>query len=296
VYHFPVKEIYQGYNHESKQISSYDLVNTGFGALPDVEFKLQELPWLAGQFVWSGFDYHGEPDPYEEGYFPAHSSYFGIVDMCGFRKDRFYLYQSQWTEEPMIHVLPHWNWEGREGEITPIYVYSNCNVVELIVNGISKGKRKKEPGVYRFRWEDVRYQSGSIKAVGYASDGVLLCEKEIKTAGPAAKVELIPDRSIINSDNADLSFITVKITDNEGVICPTADNLVHFEISGQGVLAAVGNGDPTCLESYQKSVRSAFNGLCLLVIKSTREPGEISITASSENLQESSVKLITKDL
>ncbi|MCK4747398.1 MAG: glycoside hydrolase family 2, partial [Bacteroidales bacterium] len=109
-YHFPVKEIYRGYHHASKQISSYDLVNTGFGSLPDVEFRLQEAPWMAGQFVWSGFDYHGEPDPYEEGNFPAHSSYFGIVDMCGFKKDRFYLYQSQWTDEPMVHILPHWTW------------------------------------------------------------------------------------------------------------------------------------------------------------------------------------------
>jgi beta-galactosidase len=294
VYHFPVKEIYQGYNHESKQISSYDLVNTGFGALPDVEFKFQDMPWLAGQFVWSGFDYHGEPDPYEEGCFPAHSSYFGIVDMCGFRKDRFYLYQSQWTEEPMIHVLPHWNWEGREGEITPVYVYSNCDVVELIVNGISKGKRQKKPGVYRFKWEDIRYQPGSIRALGYNLDGDLLCEKEIKTAGPPAKVELIPDRLVINADNADLSFITVKITDNEGFICPTANNLVHFDISGHGVLAAVGNGDPTCLESYQKNQRSAFNGLCLLIVRSTNEPGEINIHASSGNLQGSSIQLITK--
>ncbi|MBA7521605.1 Beta-galactosidase BoGH2A [subsurface metagenome] len=294
-YHFPVEEIYRGYIHESKQITSYDLVNTGFGALPDVEFKLQEAHWMAGQFVWSGFDYHGEPDPYEHGYFPAHSSYFGIVDMCGFKKDRFYLYQSQWTEEPMVHLLPHWNWEGREGEITPVYAYSNCYSVELIVNGESKGKKVKEEGIYRFKWEDILYQPGSIKALGYDEKGNVLCEKEIKTAKPASKIELIPDRSTIQSDGEDLSFITVKITDAEGNLCPEAADFVQFTIEGEGTLACVGNGDPTCIESYQKSERSAFHGMCMLVVQSTNKTGEISITAQSENLEEASIQIKTEN-
>jgi beta-galactosidase len=236
-YHFPVEEIYRGYIHETKQITSYDLVNTGFGALPDVEFELQEAPWLAGQFVWSGFDYHGEPDPYEEGYFPAHSSYFGIVDMCGLKKDRFYLYQSQWTDEPMIHLLPHWNWEGREGEVTPVYVYSNC-----------------------------------------------------------PEVDLVADRSSINADGEDLSFVTVKITDQEGNICPEAGNMIHFAIEGAATLACVGNGDPTCIESYQKHQRSAFHGLCLLVVKSTTDAGSIKVTARSEGLENAVIELSTESL
>jgi len=292
-YHFPVEEIYRGYHHASKQISSYDLVNTGFGALPDVEFRLQEAPWMAGQFVWSGFDYHGEPDPYEEGYFPAHSSYFGIVDMCGFKKDRFYLYQSQWTDEPMVHLLPHWTWEGREGEKTPVYVYSNCPEVELFVNGESKGRKKKEPGLYRFKWDDVVYHPGGIKAVGYNTSSETLCEKEILTAGPSSSIELIPDRTTILSDGNDLSFVTVKITDKEGNLCPEADNLVHFSIEEEGTLACVGNGNPACIESYQENRRSAFHGICLLVIKSTANPGEVNITARSGDLEQATITIRT---
>jgi beta-galactosidase len=292
-YMFPVKETYRGYNHPSKQITSYDIVNTGFGTLPDVEFELQKAPWMAGQFVWSGFDYHGEPDPYEDGYFPAHSSYFGIVDMCGFKKDRFYLYQSQWTTEPMIHVLPHWNWEGREGETTPVYVYSNCAAVELIVNGKSQGKKEYQEGTYRYIWDEIKYQPGSIKAIGYDKGGNILCEKEIKTAGTPSKITLIADRDMISADGEDLSFITVKITDKDGNICPTAADLVQFEIEGEGSLASVGNGDPTCTESYQKNERSAFNGLCLLMVKSSAKEGTIKISAVADNLEKSSIEIKT---
>jgi beta-galactosidase len=292
-YHFPVKEIYSGYSHPSKQISSYDLVNTGFGALPDVEFAWQEEPCLAGQFVWSGFDYHGEPDPYEGDQFPAHSSYFGIVDMCGFKKDRFYLYQSQWTAEPMIHLLPHWNWAGREGEITPVFVYSNCSAVELYVNGESQGKKTRQGGVYRFRWNDVVYQPGSIRAVGYGPEGNPLCEKKVVTAGPPAKIKLSADRAAIRSGGEDLSFITVSIHDKEGNLCPDAANKVKFRIEGNGHLACVGNGDPTCIESYQGNERSAFHGKCLLVVRSGSDPGTVRITATSEQLQPAEIEFKT---
>jgi beta-galactosidase len=290
-YHFPVEEIYSGYIHESKQITSYDLVNTGFGALPDVEFALQQAPWMAGQFVWSGFDYHGEPDPYEQGYFPAHSSYFGIVDMCGFKKDRFYLYQSQWTDDPMIHLLPTWNWEGREGELTPVYIYSNCDEVELFVNEKSMGRKQKEEGIYRYVWDEVIYQPGAIKAVGYGTEGEVIADKEIRTAGPPAKIGLEADRTIIQSDGQDLVFVTVKILDENGNICPKADNLVHFSIEGEGILECVGNGDPTCIESYQASERSAFFGLCLLVVRSTGNSGEIKISVQSKGMAEAIIEI-----
>ena len=253
----------------------------------------QKAPWMAGQFVWSGFDYHGEPDPYEEEFFPAHSSYFGIVDMCGFKKDRFFLYQSQWTKEPMIHLLPHWNWEGREGENTPVYIYSNCFEVELIVNGVSRGKRKNADDLYRFKWEDVKYQPGSIKAIGYDANGISLVEKEIKTAGVPAKIDLIPDRGSIHADGKDLSFITAKIIDSNGNICPNASNLVRFHVEGAGTLLAVGNGDPTCIESYQGEERSAFHGLALLVVKSSNNVGNINITATSRNLETAELELHT---
>jgi len=288
-YFFPVERIYQGWQHKSRQISSYDLINTGFGALPDVEFKLQDdFKWLAGQFVWSGFDYHGEPDPFENAW-PAHSSYFGIVDMCGFPKDRYYLYQSVWTDKPMIHILPHWNWEGREGQITPVYCYTNCDAAELFVNDKSKGVRKKAPGEYRLKWNDVVYQPGSIKAVGYDVTGNQVCVKEIKTAGDPYQVELIPDRRTIKADGEDLSFVTVRILDNEGNLCPLADNPVQFEIEGKGSIAAVGNGNPISHESYQDSQRKAFHGLSLVIVRSDVLPGEIVLHAYSDGLQGNTV-------
>ncbi len=292
-YEFPVKETYEAWRHlnDAKQISSYDLVNTGFGALPEVELAWLEEAWLAGTFVWSGFDYHGEPDPYEGDNFPAHSSYFGIVDMSGFKKDRFYLYQSQWTAEPMIHLLPHWNWEGREGEITPVYAYSNCEVAELFVNDVSHGKLSLDEGAYRFKWNDVVYQPGSVRVVGYDMDGNALCEKEIRTAGDASQIVLEADRSTLLADGEDLSFITVKIMDSKGNICPLADHLVTFEVEGAGILECVGNGDPTCIESYQAGERSAFHGMCLLVVKTKEEAGEIEITASSEGLVQAQMNL-----
>lgn len=294
-YCFPVKRIYSGFRDESLQISSYDLVNTGFGALPDIEFKLQDdYKWLAGQFVWSGFDYHGEPDPYED-MWPAHSSYFGIVDMCGFPKDRYFLYQSVWTDEPMIHLLPHWNWEDREGEITPVYVYSNCVSVELLVNGNSHGRKPKKKGEYRYIWDDVIYKPGSIKAVGYDADGKNLCEEEIKTAGKPASIEIAADRNTIEADGQDLSFVTVKVLDAKGNFCPTAENLIKFKIEDVGEIAAVGNGNSASIESYQAHERKLFNGMCLVIVKSEKKPGKIKLTAESEGLQSGSIQISTTE-
>jgi beta-galactosidase len=293
-YQFPVERIYNGFKHKSLQISSYDLINTGFGALPDVEFKLQDdFEWLAGQFVWSGFDYNGEPDPYED-MWPAHSSYFGIVDMCGFPKDRYYLYQSVWTDKPMIHVLPHWNWEGREGEITPVYCYTNCSSAELFVNGKSQGKKEKKKGEYRLKWDDVVYQPGGIRIVGFDQEGKVLCEEEVKTAGEPFQIGLSPDREIIQADGEDLAFVTVRITDKEGNFCPGADNLVSFRIEGEGTIACVGNGNPISLESYQSNQRAAFHGLCLVVAKSTGKAGTIRLKATSAELQADSIIVRTK--
>lgn len=294
-YHFPVKRIYSGYWDKSLQISSYDLVNTGFGTLPDVEFKLQDdNSWLAGQFVWSGFDYHGEPDPYEN-MWPAHSSYFGIVDMCGFPKDRYYLYQSVWTDKPMIHLLPHWNWPGREGEITPVYCYTNCASAELFVNGKSLGKKEKKSGEYRLKWENVRYQPGSIKAIGYDNQGKALRETQIKTASAPFQIELVPDRKNIRSDGEDLAFVTVRIKDKDGNLCPLADNPINFRIEGEGTIAAVGNGNPASLESYQDSQRKAFHGLCLVVVRATKYSGEIHLTATSPGLREDAITIKSKN-
>jgi len=293
-YHFPVKRVPKGYHDKSLQISSYDIANCGFGDLPDVEFKLQqEHQWLMGEFVWSGFDYHGEPDPYED-MWPAHSSYFGIVDMCGFKKDRFYLYQSQWTDEPMIHLLPHWNWDGREGEVTPVFCYTNCASAELFVNGRSFGKKEKNTGEFRLKWNEVVYQPGSIRAVGYDDKGKALCEKEIRTAGKPHKIELVADRETITADGEDLCFLTVRIVDKQGNLCPLADNLVRFKIDGNGQVACVGNGNPISHESYQAKQRKAFHGLCLVVVRSTKQEGDIRLTASSEGLLAGQILLKTK--
>jgi beta-galactosidase len=275
------------------QISSYDLINTGFGALPDVEFKLQdENKWLAGQFVWSGFDYHGEPDPFEDNW-PAHSSYFGIIDMCGFPKDRFYLYQSQWTEDPMIHLLPHWNWEDREGKKTPIFVYTNCSSAELFVNGESRGIKKNEKGLYRLKWNDIKYSPGSIKAIGYDKNGNNVAEKEYITALNPVKVELMADRKDILANGEDLSFVTVKVVDENGIACPMADNLISFDIKGEGEIIAVGNGNPISHESYQAQGRKLFNGLCLVIVRSTNKTGSILLSAKSEGIEGNEIKLTT---
>jgi len=290
VYFFPVKKS-RGESRNG-QVSSYDLTNLEFGGLPDDEFRAQEeFAGVAGEFVWSGFDYLGEPEPCED---IARSTYFGIVDLCGFPKDRFYLYQSQWTDEPMVHLLPHWNWPGRGGEITPVYCYTNCASAELFVNGRSQGKKSKQKGVYRLKWEDVKYQPGSIKAIAYDKKGGAICSKEIKTADKAAGIELTPDRVAIDADGRDLCFVTVRIVDQDGIFCPTADNEVDFKIGGPAQIAAVGNGNSMSYESFRADHRKAFNGLCLLVVRSKRGPGEIKITATSDSLKPASVMITSR--
>jgi len=319
VYHLPLDPLpVKSTNH----VSSYDvIVGPPWAYAPDAEFEVQEAnDFLLGEFIWTGFDYLGDPTPYggrdnsTHGYWndnwPSHASYFAPVDMCGFPKDRYYLYQSQWTTEPMVHVLPHWNWEGMEGKTIPVFSYTNCDSAELFVNGKSYGKKVKgkdltefvaeyhdfEKGIfkskYRLSW-DVPYTPGSIKVVGY-KDGKAVAEKEIKTADKPSKIKLTADRTEIDADGNDLSFITVDINDANGVFTPKADNLITFKIDGPATLAAVGNGNQASLESFQKNERKAFSGKCLLIIKSTKEKGTVTITASSEGLTSDNVTVITK--
>jgi len=191
----------------------------------------------------------------------------------------------------MVHLLPHWNWPGRVGEITPVYCYTNCESAELFVNGRSLGKKSKQKGAYRLKWEDVKYQPGSIKAIAYDKKGGAICSKEIKTAGKAAGIELIPDKATIDADGGDLCFVTVRIVDQDGIFCPTADNKVNFKLSGPAQIAAVGNGDSMNYESFRADYHKAFNGLCLLVIRSQRGPGGIKITATSDSLKPASVMI-----
>ena len=318
-YHLPIEKYKK---HESLEITSYDFIGPPWAYPPDIEFEaLEKTTENLGEFIWTGFDYLGEPTPYggkdnsTNGYWngdwPARSSYFGAVDLCGLPKDRFYLYQSQWTSSPMVHVLPHWNWEGKEGEIIPVVSYTNAEEVELFVNGKSLGRKRKgidkmpipinfidwEGGrykgthmsPYRLMWE-VPYQPGSLKVVAY-NNGVAVAEKHINTAGKPAKIELIPDRDVLESDGQDISFITVRITDKDGNICPNADHLVNFSVSDLGTIAAVGNGDPATTAPFQSNKRKAFNGLCMLMVKTTKETGTIDVHATSDTLQTASVSL-----
>lgn len=318
VYHLPIEKYS---THESLQVTSYDIIGPPWAYPPDIEFYFQEQnPHSMGEFMWTGFDYLGEPTPYggkdnsTNGYWnadwPARSSYFGAVDLSGFPKDRFYLYQSQWTSKPMIHVLPHWNWEGMEGQEIPVYCYTNCDEVELFVNGKSMGRKVKgkdktniivdflryEPksfdSPYRLSWM-VPYEAGNIKVIGY-KNGEKINEKSIFTAGKPYQLALEVDRERILADGVDLAYITVKVLDKEGNVCPLADNKVSFIVEGVGRLEAVGNGDPTSTASFQADNRKAFNGLCLAILKASKEKGEISLTAQSKGLKKASISIISE--
>ncbi|TGV00976.1 beta-galactosidase GalB [Flavivirga rizhaonensis] len=317
VYHLPLE-----YKHrkETFQVSSHD-ETTGpkWAYPPDVEFDAQEQnPTSLGEFIWTGFDYLGEPTPYggrdnsTNGYWnddwPSRSSYFAPVDLCGFPKDRYYLYQSQWITEPMVHVLPHWNW--KEGMIIPVYSYTNCEEVELFVNGKSFGKKVKgkdftmihaeyngfEKGMYKSKYRlswNVPFEKGNIKVVGYIG-GKEVTTKEIKTAGKPAKIKLNADRIDINADGVDLSFVTVRIEDKDGNLCPEASNLVNFNVEGEGTLTAVGNGNAASLEAFQENYRKAFSGQCLAIVKATENAGTIKVTATSNGLESDVISIISK--
>jgi beta-galactosidase len=265
---------------KNNQCSSYD-DDTAESTLK----AIKNAPWVAGQFVWTGFDYIGEPSPFG---WPSVSSYFGIVDLCGFPKDRYYLYQSQWTDKPMVHILPHWNWQGFEGQEIPVWCYSNCESVELSLNGKSLGEKKfSDTKDLHLEWK-VPYTAGALKAIA-KNNGKTVCTDEVQTADAPAKIVLIPDRTEINADGDDLSNIKVEIVDKDGYVCPNADNLVKFKIEGMGNIAGVGNGNPVSHENFKANERKAFHGLCLAIIQSKSERGSIRLSAESEGLQAAEV-------
>jgi len=311
VYHLPVENYDR---HESLQLTSYDIISPPWAYPPDFEIYAQEtMTHSLGEFIWTGFDYLGEPTPFNgrdnETHgkwgvdYPSRSSYFGAVDLAGLPKDRYYFYQSRWTEEPMVHILPHWNWKDSKHKTIPVYCYTNGDEAELFLNGKSLGRKKmgedkttipaefiwwKKPQTtwdspYRLNW-NVKYQPGELKVVAY-KNGKVHAEKIINTAGEAAKIELVADRKEIAADGSDLSFITVSITDARGILCPNADNLVNFEVEGGGEIEAVGNGNAATTESFQAHHRKAFSGKCVLIVKSKKgEAGEINIIAKSKGL------------
>jgi len=275
----------------NNQCTSYDIVSPNWGNTAEATLKaVKNAPWVAGEFVWTGFDYIGEPTPFG---WPSVSSYFGIVDRCGFPKDRYYLYQSQWTDKPMVHILPHWNWQGFEGKEIPVWCYSNCESVELFLNGKSLGeKRFSETEELHLEWR-VPYTLGTLKAVA-KNNGKIVCVNQVETAGEPAKVVLVPDRSVIKADGNDLSFIKVMITDKKGRVCPNAEHLIKFSIEGEGKIVGVDNGDPVNHELFKASERKAFHGLCLVVVQSSNKKGTIHLTAKSEGLKSAEVLIKTR--
>jgi beta-galactosidase len=286
----PVKDG-QGGDRKTHQVSAYELYTAPFGASPDKVFATEDKnPFVAGGFVWSGWDYLGEPTPY----YSSRSSYFGIIDLAGFKKDRFYLYQSRWRPDlPMAHILPHWTWPERVGKITPVHVFTSGDEAELFLNGKSLGRKKKELYEYRLRWDDVVYEAGELKVVAY-KQGKEWAEDSVKTAGAPERLELTADHHLIHADGRDLAFVTVKVSDKGGLMAPRANNHIQFMIDGPGEIVATDNGDPTSVVPFPSHERDAFNGLCLVIVRSKPgEQGEITLTAKSGSLQPASLALLS---
>lgn len=277
----------QGGDQVTNYVSAYELYTSAFGASPDKVFAaLDRHPFVAGEFVWTGWDYLGEPTPY----YSARSSYSGIIDLAGFKKDRFYLYQSRWRPElPVAHLLPTWNWPERIGEITPVHLFTSGDEAELFLNGRSLGRLKKQPFEYRLRWDSVVYEPGLLKAVAYKK-GVKWAEDQVETTGIPARLEAESDRNLISADCNDLAFITVRVTDRKGRIVPQSDNLIEYSIRGPGEIVATDNGDPTDMTSFASTQRTAFNGLALVIVRFTGErSGSLKLRATSAGLRGATV-------
>ncbi|MEI7664007.1 MAG: glycoside hydrolase family 2 TIM barrel-domain containing protein, partial [Bacteroidota bacterium] len=273
------------------QVSSYDLNAPEWAEIADDDFMWQQdEPYVAGEFVWTGFDYLGEPTPYNSGWTTthgmaagddSHSSYFGILDLCGIPKDRYYLYKSYWMPGvTTVHILPHWNWPGMTGKNVPVFVYTNGDCAELFLNGKSLGTRCKKPGSpksaerFRLMWDSVAYEPGELRAVA-SREGEVIGEETMKTAGEPYRLQITPDRTTISADGADLSFILVEAVDKDGIPCPLADNLVEFKLAGPGTIAGVGNGNPRSMEPFQAGNIHLFFGKAMLIVRSERKKGKI---------------------
>ncbi|WP_257668592.1 beta-galactosidase GalB [Parapedobacter tibetensis] len=267
-------------------VSAYDHVAAYWGTSHEIAWNaVKQADYLAGTFVWTGFDYLGEPVPYP---YPARSSYYGIVDLAGFPKDVYYMYQSEWTDKDVLHIFPHWNWN--EGDTVPVWAYyNNADEVELFLNGRSLGKRRKAGDALHVSW-DVPYEPGQLKAVSRKSGDVVL-ERVINTAGKAAQIRLTADRYAIDADGKDLSFVTVEVLDQDGNLVPDAEHLIAFNVKGQGKIAAVDNGYQASLEPFQAMKRKAYKGKCLVIIQSTGEKGLLTLEGHSEGLTDSYLEI-----
>jgi len=298
VYKFPV-EMVKNKMYDDKQSSSYDLEYCNWSQVPDDEFVQQDdRDFVIGEFVWTGFDYLGEPTPYDSKW-PSHSSYFGIIDLAGLPKDRYYLYRSRWnTAEPTLHVLPHWTWPGREGQVTPVFVYTSYPSAELFINGKSMGRQTKNntdnQSRYRLMWKDVKYEPGTIKVIAYDKDGKPAGEETVRTAGKPHHIELTADRKELSSDGKDLAYVTARVCDAEGNLCPDASSKLMFKVSGKGSFKAVANGDPTSLELFHLPEMKAFHGMLVATVQASESAGDLVLKAEGSGLKSAEIRIVTK--
>ena len=298
VYKFPVEKTAR-VHHDDLQCSSYDLEYCGWSNVPDIDFAMAEdKPWEIGQFVWTGFDYLGEPTPYN--LMPNHSSNFGIIDLASIPKDRYYLYRSVWRPDTeTLHILPHWTWPGREGEVTPVFVYTNYPSAELFVNGVSQGSRHKDPSGeqtrYRLMWDDVVYQPGELEVIAYDRNGKAVARKCVRTAGAPDHLELKADRKKLSADGKDLAYVEVSVVDKDGNLCPTDGRLASFQTEGKGgSYRASANGDPTCLDLFHLPQMHFFSGKLTVILQASEMPGPLTLTVSAPGLKSGSLKVVSR--
>ena len=313
VYKFPVERKSMA-KYDDHQSSSYDVEHCSWSNLPEDDFiQHEDLPYCIGEFVWTGFDYIGEPTPYYTDW-PSHSSLFGIVDLAGIPKDRYYLYRSHWNKEvETLHILPHWTWKERKGEVTPIFVYTSYPSAELFINGKSQGKRTKDTSIkvdgsytdeakasferqkrYRLMWMDTKYEPGEVKVVAYDENGNAVAEKKISTAGKPHHIELSADRKSISADGKDLSFINVRVVDKYGNLCPDADHLISFEVEGDGTYRAAANGNSVCLVPFQSDKMPLFSGQLTAIVQSAEKAGKITLKATAKGVKSAKIVILTK--
>ncbi|WP_303239980.1 glycoside hydrolase family 2 TIM barrel-domain containing protein [Phocaeicola plebeius] len=299
VYKFPAERKADA-KYEDHQSSSYDLEYCSWSNIPDIDFALaDDHQWTLGQFVWTGFDYLGEPSPYDTDAWPNHSSMFGIIDLASLPKDRYYLYRSVWNKQAeTLHILPHWNWEGREGKEVPVFVYTNYPTAELFINGKSYGKQTKNnqsvENRYRLMWHNAIYEPGEVKVVAYDEHGTAKAEKIIRTAGKPHHIELVSSRQSLTADGKDLAYVTVRVVDKDGNLCPTDMRLVKFKVKGAGSYKASANGDPTCLDLFHLPQMHAFNGMLTAIVQSGKEAGTLELQVTAKGLKSGKIQIEVK--
>ena len=313
VYKFPVERKAMAV-YDDHQSSGYDVEHCNWSNLPEDDFiQHEDLPYCMGEFVWTGFDYLGEPTPYYTNW-PSHSSLFGIIDLAGIPKDRYYLYRSHWNKEAeTLHILPHWTWPGREGEVTPVFVYTNYPSAELFINGKSQGKRTKDLSVkleeteneaaqksferqkrYRLMWMDTKYEPGTLKVVAYDEQGNAVAEEEVHTAGKPHHLEVEADRTRISADGKDLAYIRVRVVDKDGNLCPDESRQVRFTVGGRGFYRAAANGNSTSLELFHEPQMSLFHGQLTAIVQSNGDPGMIVFEATADGVKGARLELVAE--